>query len=72
MPLEQIRSVLDAPDPATRNVLIATHLDALQASLADTQAVVSSLRNLLESSPEDRAPAVTIRDRRGDPGGCDQ
>ena len=64
MPLEQIRSVLEAPDPATRNALIATHLDALQASLAETQAVVSSLRNLLEGGPEDRTLAVTIRTLR--------
>lgn len=61
MPLEHIRSVLDAPDATTRNALIATHLDALQASLADTEAAVTSLRNLLEGAPEDRALAVTIR-----------
>jgi DNA-binding transcriptional MerR regulator len=61
MPLEQIRDVLDAPDPATRNALIATHLYALQASLAETQAAVSSLRSLLDGAPEDRALAVTIR-----------
>ncbi len=61
MPLEQIRDVLDAPDPATRNALIATHLDALQASLAETQTAVASLRNLLEGGPEDQGLSVTIR-----------
>jgi len=48
MPLEQIRGVLGAPDPAARNALIASHLDALQASLAETQTAVASLRDLLD------------------------
>jgi DNA-binding transcriptional MerR regulator len=41
MPLERIRDVLAAPDPATRNTLIASHLDALQISLAQTQSAVA-------------------------------
>jgi DNA-binding transcriptional MerR regulator len=59
MPLERIRDVLEASDPATRNVLIASHLDALQASLAETQAAVASLRNLLDRGPE--AEALPVR-----------
>jgi DNA-binding transcriptional MerR regulator len=59
MPLERIRDVLAAPDPATRNALIASHLDALQASLAQTQSAVASLRNLLDGGPEDQALLVT-------------
>jgi DNA-binding transcriptional MerR regulator len=59
MPLERIRDVLAAPDPATRNTLIASHLDALKISLAQTQSAVASLRNLLDAGPEDQALAVT-------------
>jgi DNA-binding transcriptional MerR regulator len=46
MPLGRIRDVLQAPDPATRNALIASHLAALQTSLAETQTAAASLRNL--------------------------
>ena len=52
MPLEQIREVLAAPDPATRNALISSHLDALQTSLTQTQSAVASLRNLLDGGPD--------------------
>jgi DNA-binding transcriptional MerR regulator len=58
MPLERIRDVLAAPDPATRNALIASHLDALQSTLAQTQSAVTSLRNLLDGGPEDQALPV--------------
>lgn len=51
MPLDRIRDVLKAPDPATRNALIASHLDALQASLTETQTAVASLRTLLDNAP---------------------
>ena len=59
MPLEQIREVLAAPDPATRNALISSHLDALQTSLTQTQSAVASLRNLLDGGPEDQALQVS-------------
>ncbi|MCU1528909.1 MAG: transcriptional regulator, MerR family [Frondihabitans sp.] len=61
MPLEQIREVLAAPDPASRNALIASHLDALQNSLTQTQSAVASLRNLLDGEPEDQAMPVTYK-----------
>jgi DNA-binding transcriptional MerR regulator len=48
MPLDRIASVLDAPDLATRNRLIAEHLSTLQAELAQTQSAVAALRDLLE------------------------
>ncbi len=48
MPLDEIRAVLAAPDVATRNELIAAHLDRLQANLTRTQEAVASLRDLLE------------------------
>ena len=61
MALERIRDVPEAPDPVARNALIASHLDALQAGLAETQAAVASLRNLLNGGPEDQALAVSYR-----------
>jgi DNA-binding transcriptional MerR regulator len=67
MPLEQIRDVLAAPDPASRNALIASHLDALHSSLAETQAAVASLRNLLEGEPEDQALPVTHKNVEATP-----
>jgi DNA-binding transcriptional MerR regulator len=59
MPLERIRDVLAAPDQATRNALIASHLDTLQDSLTQTQAAVASLRNLLEGGSGGRSLSVT-------------
>ena len=61
MPLERIRDVLAAPDPATRNALIASHLDTLQESLTQTQAAVASLRNLLDGGPGEQSLSVTHR-----------
>jgi DNA-binding transcriptional MerR regulator len=51
MPLDQIRQVLRAPDPGTRNQVIADHLMRMESQLAETQAVVASLRALLERQP---------------------
>jgi DNA-binding transcriptional MerR regulator len=48
MPLEDIGSVLRAPDQATRSQIIAAHLTRLEQGLADTQRAVASLRDLLE------------------------
>ena len=48
MPLEEIRTLLSAPDVRTRNKLIAAHLKHLEGELAKTQGAVASLRNLLE------------------------
>ena len=59
MPLPRIRDVLAAPDQATRNALIASHLDALQDSLAQTQLAVASLRSLLDGGSEDQGHPVT-------------
>jgi DNA-binding transcriptional MerR regulator len=53
MPLDEIKAVLTAPDPAARNHVIAEHMRRMESQLAATQAVVSSLRSLLERS---RAP----------------
>ncbi len=48
MPLDQIRQVLRAPDTGTRNQVIAEHMQRMESRLAATQAVVASLRALLE------------------------
>jgi DNA-binding transcriptional MerR regulator len=48
MPLDDIRSVLRAPDQTTRSELIAAHLTRLEETLAETQHAVASLRELLE------------------------
>ena len=48
MPLPDIRAVLAAPDVRVRNDLIAGHLSRLEQSLARTQSVVASLRDLLD------------------------
>ncbi|HWF23345.1 MAG TPA: MerR family transcriptional regulator [Acidimicrobiales bacterium] len=64
MPLEEIRAVIATPDIATRNELIAGHLDRLEASLARTQDAAASLRDLLQ--PSDLAPAA-IQHRRIEP-----
>jgi DNA-binding transcriptional MerR regulator len=48
MPLDDIGSVLRAPDQTTRSELIAAHLTRLEESLAETQRAVASLRELLE------------------------
>ncbi len=48
MPLDEIRAMLAAPDVTTRNQVIVAHLQRMESQLAVTQAMVSSLRSLLE------------------------
>jgi DNA-binding transcriptional MerR regulator len=55
MPLDGIRTVLAAPDVATRNAEIAEHLARMERQLAATQASVASLRALL-SAPAPHTP----------------
>jgi DNA-binding transcriptional MerR regulator len=62
MPLNQIRSVLSAPDVQARNDLIAAHLKRLESVLGRTQTAVASLRDLLEHP----APAAEIGRRKAD------
>jgi effector-binding domain-containing protein len=59
MPLDAIRAVLLAPDPAARNREIAAHLERMERQLAQTQAAVSGLRALLGGT----APAPQIEFR---------
>jgi DNA-binding transcriptional MerR regulator len=56
MPIEEIRSILTAPDVSVRNELIAAHLSRLEEGLARTQNAVASLRELLDH-PQDPARA---------------
>src|ERR1019366_6186649 len=56
MPLEDIQSVLNAPDLAARNRVIASHLGRLEATLERTQHATASLRDLLEA-PAPATPA---------------
>jgi effector-binding domain-containing protein len=56
MPLEDIHAVLTAPDIATRNSVIASHLSRLEDTLERTRQATVSLRNLLET-PAPVAPA---------------
>jgi DNA-binding transcriptional MerR regulator/effector-binding domain-containing protein len=60
MPVDDVRSVLAAPDDATRDALLAAHLDRLQAQLARTESAVASLRDLL-TKPKG---AIDIEHRR--------
>jgi DNA-binding transcriptional MerR regulator len=51
MPLPDIKAFLASPDGEGRNRLIVAHLTRLEADLAQTQAAVTGLRQLLESPP---------------------
>ena len=59
MPVAEVKAVLSAPDVPARSVLIAAHLDRLEAELGQTRAAVDSLRNLLQR-PE-AAPVIVRR-----------
>jgi DNA-binding transcriptional MerR regulator len=48
MPLEEVRTVLDAPDVASRNQVVVAHLERMESQLSETQSTVASLRALLE------------------------
>ncbi|MGA2926755.1 MAG: MerR family transcriptional regulator [Solirubrobacteraceae bacterium] len=50
MPIEQVKAVLAAEDPALRSELIAAHLRRMEEQLARTQQAVASLRALVEGS----------------------
>jgi DNA-binding transcriptional MerR regulator len=51
MPLDEIRTMLKAPDIAARNAVIVTHMERMESQLATTQAAVASLRLLLAGPP---------------------
>jgi DNA-binding transcriptional MerR regulator len=59
MPVDEIKAVLTAPDPSSRNELIMTHLERMQAQLKETEATVTSLRSLLD--PDSASLAIEYR-----------
>ena len=59
MPLDQVRTVIKAPDVETRTKEIIAHLTAMETKLAEMQMSVASLRALLEGSPA--LPEVEFR-----------
>jgi DNA-binding transcriptional MerR regulator/effector-binding domain-containing protein len=59
MPLEDIRAVLRATDPAARTEVIVRHLDRMQLQLSQIQGTVASLRALLDGSP----PPIPVEHR---------
>ena len=59
MPLDAIRAVLLAPDPAARNREIAAHLERMERQLEQTQVAVRGLRALIGGT----APAQTVPHR---------
>lgn len=50
MPLEELKTVLRAPDVGARNAAILAHLRRMERQLQQTQDAVASLRNLLEGA----------------------
>jgi DNA-binding transcriptional MerR regulator len=63
MPLEHIRAVLEAPDVATRNDAIVTHLEHMKQQLDRTRLTVASLQALLA---EEKVPSA-VEHRAVDP-----
>jgi DNA-binding transcriptional MerR regulator/effector-binding domain-containing protein len=72
MPVDEIKAVLIAPDPSSRNEVIVNHLERMQAQLKETEATVTSLRSLLDPGPTSltieyrsvpETPALAVADR---------
>lgn len=61
MPIDDIRSVLAAPDVTARNELIGAHLSRLEEGLARTQKAVGTLRDLLDQQQESARPGIGHR-----------
>jgi DNA-binding transcriptional MerR regulator len=52
MPLDEVRTIVRAPDERTRDAALVTHLRRMEQQLAQTQQTVTSLRTLLQR-PQD-------------------
>ncbi len=62
MPLEEIQSVLSAPDLDSRNQRITAHLSELERELSRTQSAAASLRDLIATpSPADTSGQIELR-----------
>ena len=53
LPVEEVRAVLSAPNEATRNAVIAEHLERMSRQLEQVQETVDSLRRLLTGEGAD-------------------
>jgi DNA-binding transcriptional MerR regulator/effector-binding domain-containing protein len=53
LPVDEVREVLAAPDDATRNQVIVTHLERMSRQLQETQETVESLRRMLSGGEGD-------------------
>jgi DNA-binding transcriptional MerR regulator len=53
MPLDEVRTILQSPDPQTRESTLVAHLRRMEEQLAETQQTVASLRTLLQQRPSD-------------------
>jgi DNA-binding transcriptional MerR regulator/effector-binding domain-containing protein len=65
LPIERLRTFLDAPDEEARNAVIVDHLDRMSAQLQETQDTVDSLRRMLVADPSGEGRAsfpVAYRD----------
>src|SRR3954464_6245841 len=52
MPLDEVRTIMQAPDATTRDATLVAHLQRMEEQLAQTQQTVASLRTLLQQQPE--------------------
>jgi DNA-binding transcriptional MerR regulator len=59
LPVDDVRTVLAAPDGATRNAVMAEHLDRMSRQLEEVQETVDSLRRMLSDHVE---VGITYRD----------
>jgi DNA-binding transcriptional MerR regulator len=59
MPIEQVRAVLEAPDPTSRNDALLSHLLRMESQLEQTQEAILALRMLLEDEPAH--PSIELR-----------
>src|SRR5947207_2810188 len=53
MPLEEVKTILQAPDPASRDETLVAHLKRMEVQLEQTQQTVASLRTLLQPPPDE-------------------
>jgi len=60
LPVDDVRTVVQAPDEATRNAVLVEHLDRMSRQLEEVQDTVTSLRRMLADDEEEIA--VEYRD----------
>ncbi len=60
LPVDDVRTVLKAPDDASRNAVMVEHLDRMSRQLEEVQGTVDSLRRML--SGDDEEIGISYRD----------